>query len=132
MADGGKVRDGLEPGLAVARALDALSYNDQGLVPAIAQCASTGEVLMLAWMNREAIERSLQEGRAVYWSRSRQSFWRKGDTSGHIQKLIELRIDCDADCLLLRVEQTGAACHTGERSCFFTAIRNGETTRVAG
>ena len=87
---------------------------------------------MLAWMNREAIERSLQEGRAVYWSRSRQSFWRKGDTSGHIQKLIELRIDCDADCLLLRVEQTGAACHTGERSCFFTAIRNGETTRVAG
>ena len=130
MATSGAVRDGLEIGLDLAAALDQLSYNEAGLIPAIAQCAESGAVLMLAWMNRAAIEQSLTEGRVVYWSRSRQSFWRKGDTSGHIQELVELRIDCDADCLLLIVKQTGAACHTGARSCFFTAIRDGETARV--
>lgn len=132
MAAAGKVADGLPVGLELQAALDLLAFDDRGLMPAVAQCAESGEVLMLAWMNREAIERSLAEQRAVYWSRSRQSFWRKGDTSGHVQKLVELRIDCDADCLLLRVEQTGAACHTGERSCFFTALKDGRTVRVGG
>ncbi|MEM9725082.1 MAG: phosphoribosyl-AMP cyclohydrolase [Pseudomonadota bacterium] len=117
--------------MAVADALDALRFNGDGLIPAIAQCADTGEVLMLAWMNREAIERTLAEGRVVYWSRSRSAFWRKGDTSGHVQRLREFRIDCDADCLLLRVEQTGAACHTGARSCFFTRIKDGKTAPIA-
>lgn len=121
----GPVKDGLPEGLSLGEALDALAFNDQGLIPAIAQDAADGTVLMLAWMSRASIERSLAEGRAVYWSRSRQSFWRKGDSSGHVQKLIEIRVDCDADCLLLIVEQTGAACHTGERSCFFTALRPG-------
>ena len=131
MTGSGGVRDGLEIGLDQSAALDRLAFNEAGLVPAIAQCAETGDVLMLAWMNRAAIERSLEEGRAVYWSRSRQEYWRKGDSSGHVQELVDLRVDCDADCLLLIVRQTGAACHTGERSCFFTAIRGGKTVRVA-
>ena len=130
-ATGEPVRDGLPLGMGVADALDALRFNGDGLIPAIAQCADTGEVLMLAWMNREAIERTLAEGRVVYWSRSRSAFWRKGDTSGHVQRLREFRIDCDADCLLLRVEQTGAACHTGARSCFFTRIKDGKTAPIA-
>jgi len=104
------------------RILTEIKFNDQGLVPAIAQQHDTGEVLMMAWMNAEAIETTLNEKRGVYWSRSRQELWRKGDTSGHIQKLIDFRIDCDGDTLLLMVDQTGPACHLNHRSCFFRAI----------
>ena len=97
-----------------------IQWNDQGLVPAIAQDWQTGEVLMLAWMNREALELTVSEGRAVYWSRSRQGLWSKGEESGHVQILKALRIDCDADTVLLQVEQLGGiACHTGRRSCFY-------------
>lgn len=97
-----------------------IKWNEHGLVPAIAQDWQTGEVLMLAWMNREALELSVSEGRAIYWSRSRQALWRKGEESGHIQQLKELRIDCDADTVLVKVEQVGGiACHTGRRSCFY-------------
>ncbi len=102
-----------------------LAYDARGLVPAVAQDHATGEVLMLAWMNAEAVARTLATGRVTYWSRSRQDFWVKGETSGHVQRLVEMRIDCDRDCLLLRVEQAGPACHTGRRSCFFTAVREG-------
>jgi phosphoribosyl-AMP cyclohydrolase len=103
-----------------------LTYNDAGLIPAIAQDHGTGEVLMLAWMNAEAVVRTLNTGRVTYWSRSRQAFWVKGGTSGHVQELVELRVDCDRDTLLLRVRQTGPACHTGARSCFFTKVEEGE------
>ena len=107
-----------------------LVYNDQGLIPAIAQEAETGEVLMMAWMNAEAVDRTLQTGRVTYWSRSRQAFWIKGETSGHVQELVELRVDCDQDCLLILVRQTGPACHTGRRTCFYTAIRGGEPVEL--
>jgi phosphoribosyl-AMP cyclohydrolase len=103
-----------------------LTYDDRGLLPAIAQDAATGEVLMLAWMNAEAVARTLDTGRVTYWSRSRRSFWVKGETSGHVQRLVEMRVDCDGDALLVRVEQTGPACHTGRRSCFFPALRDSE------
>jgi phosphoribosyl-AMP cyclohydrolase len=111
--------------------LDSIAFDANGLVPAIAQQHDTGEVLMMAWMNRAAIEETLQTGRVCYWSRSRASLWRKGETSGQVQRLIELRVDCDNDCLLLLVDQTGVACHTGRRSCFFTAVRNGARTIIA-
>ncbi|MEM7192232.1 MAG: phosphoribosyl-AMP cyclohydrolase [Pseudomonadota bacterium] len=104
----------------------SLKFDDRGLLPAIAQDAETGEVLMLAWMNAEAVARTLETKRATYWSRSRQSFWVKGETSGHTQALVDLRLDCDRDTLLLKVRQIGAACHTGARTCFFTAVRGGE------
>ena len=107
-----------------------LVYNDQGLIPAVAQEAETGEVLMMAWMNAEAVDRTLQTGRVTYWSRSRQAFWIKGETSGHVQELVELRVDCDQDCLLILVRQTGPACHTGRRTCFYTAIRGGESVEL--
>ncbi|MBI1360836.1 MAG: phosphoribosyl-AMP cyclohydrolase [Alphaproteobacteria bacterium] len=94
-------------------------FNADGLVAAIAQDAETGEVLMLAWMNAEALDQTLKTGRAVYWSRSRNALWRKGDTSGHEQEVVEVRVDCDQDAVLLKVKQTGAACHTGRRSCFY-------------
>ncbi len=99
--------------------LDAVRFDAAGLVPAIAQDAATGEVLMMAWMNREALERTLTTGRATYWSRSRQSFWIKGETSGHTQRVLGASLDCDGDAILLRIEQVGAACHEGYRSCFF-------------
>lgn len=102
-----------------------LKYNDAGLIPAIAQDAQSGEVLMMAWMNAQAVSKTLETGRVTYWSRSRQSFWIKGETSGHTQELIEMRIDCDRDCLLVRVNQTGAACHTGRRNCFYTLVDDG-------
>lgn len=102
-----------------------LKYNEAGLVPAIAQDEGTGEVLMVAWMNAEAVEQTLKTGRVTYWSRSRQSFWIKGESSGHIQELVDFRIDCDRDCLLVLVRQTGAACHTNRRTCFYTAVREG-------
>lgn len=102
-----------------------LRYNDAGLIPVIAQDATSGEVLMLAWMNAEAVARTLKSGDVTYWSRSRSEFWVKGATSGHVQKLIEFRLDCDRDCLLVQVDQTGPACHTGRRSCFFTKVEGG-------
>ena len=99
-----------------------LKFNADGLIPTIAQDASNGQVLMMAWMNRESLAETLATGRAVYWSRSRQQYWRKGDTSGHSQHVKSVHLDCDGDTLLLKVEQTGAACHTGERSCFFQEL----------
>lgn len=107
-----------------------LKYNEAGLVPAIAQDETSGEVLMMAWMNAQAVERTLETGRVTYWSRSRQSFWIKGETSGHVQELVDFRVDCDRDCLLVLVRQTGAACHTNRRTCFFTAIRDGEEVEL--
>ncbi|MBC7132627.1 MAG: phosphoribosyl-AMP cyclohydrolase [Roseovarius sp.] len=107
-----------------------LSYDARGLIPAIAQEAGTGEVLMLAWMNAEAVARTLGSGRATYWSRSRQDFWVKGESSGHVQELVEMRLDCDRDCLLLLVRQTGPACHTNRRSCFYTAVREGAEAEI--
>jgi phosphoribosyl-AMP cyclohydrolase len=97
-------------------------FDANGLIPAIAQDANSGEVLMLAWMNAEALQLTLETGRATYWSRSRRALWAKGETSGHTQRVVEARIDCDQDAILLRVEQTGPACHTGERSCFYRVI----------
>jgi len=110
--------------------LDDILFNTDGLVPAIAQQHDTGEVLMMAWMNRASIAESLETGQVCYWSRSRQSFWRKGESSGHRQRLVELRYDCDGDTLLLQVDQTGAACHTNRRSCFYRAVRDGVTTEI--
>ena len=102
---------------------DQLKWDAQGLVPAIAQDWQSGEILMLAWMSRESLQLSVQEGRAVYWSRSRQALWRKGEESGHVQRLKEVRIDCDADTILIKVEQIGGiACHTGRRSCFYRKL----------
>lgn len=106
--------------------IDSLKFNEAGLIPAIAQQHDTGEVLMMAWMNADSIRETLEQGRVCYWSRSRNAFWRKGDTSGHTQKLIEMRYDCDADTLLVLVDQTGAACHTGERNCFFNVVERGD------
>lgn len=105
---------------------DALKFNADGLIPAIAQDSETGEVLMMAWMNAQALRMTLETGKVTYWSRSRQAFWIKGETSGHVQKLVDLRIDCDRDCILVLVDQTGPACHTNRRSCFYTAIRDGD------
>ena len=107
--------------------LDAIRWTDDGLVPAIAQDAETGDILMMAWMNRESLQRTAAEGHAVYWSRSRQKLWRKGESSGHQQVIREIRLDCDEDVVLLRVEQKGGiACHTGRRSCFYRVLKNGE------
>ena len=107
-----------------------LRYGTDGLIPAIAQDDATGDVLMFAWMNAESIARTLATGRVTYWSRSRAAFWAKGETSGHVQDLVELRIDCDRDCLLIRVRQSGPACHTGRRSCFYTAVRDGDEVEI--
>ena len=109
---------------------DTLSYNAAGLIPAIAQEAATGDVLMMAWMNAAAVARTLESGRVTYWSRSRQAFWVKGESSGHVQELVEMRVDCDRDCLLLQVRQTGPACHTNRRSCFYTALRDGDEVEI--
>ncbi|MFV0492989.1 MAG: phosphoribosyl-AMP cyclohydrolase [Pseudorhodobacter sp.] len=109
----------------------SLKFDDRGLIPAIAQDHATGEVLMLAWMNAESIERTLKTGQVTYWSRSRAAFWAKGETSGNVQRLVEMRLDCDRDCLLLQVDQTGPACHTGRRSCFYTVLRDGEEVITA-
>jgi len=103
--------------------LDHLPFNGEGLLPAIAQQYDSGEVLMLAWMNRAAIEETLASGRVCYWSRSRRRLWRKGETSGQVQHLMELRLDCDGDTVLLLVDQQGPACHTGRQSCFYNAVR---------
>lgn len=107
-----------------------LTYTADGLIPCIAQEEATGEVLMMAWMNAEAVARTLETGRVTYWSRSRQSFWVKGESSGHVQDLVDLRVDCDRDCLLAVVRQTGPACHTNRRSCFYTAMREGDEVEL--
>ena len=109
--------------------IETLAWNSDGLVPAVAQDAASGEVLMLAWMDREALARTVQSGEAHYWSRSRKKLWKKGETSGHVQRVVEVRVDCDADTVLLRVESVkGIACHTGRRRCFFRRLdtRSGE------
>ena len=107
-----------------------LTYTSDGLIPCIAQDENSGEVLMMAWMNAESVARTLETGRVTYWSRSRQSFWVKGESSGHVQELVDLRVDCDRDCLLALVRQTGPACHTNRRSCFYTAIREGDEVEI--
>lgn len=104
----------------------SLKYDANGLIPAIAQDHRTQEVLMMAWMNADAVRKTLETSRVTYWSRSRAAFWIKGESSGHVQKLIEMRVDCDRDCLLVLVDQTGPACHTNRRSCFYTALRDGD------
>ncbi|GAA0418675.1 phosphoribosyl-AMP cyclohydrolase [Cocleimonas flava] len=106
--------------------IDDLKYNEDGLIPAVAQQFDTHEVLMMAWMNKASIEETLETGRVCYWSRSRQAFWRKGESSGQVQMLKEFRVDCDADTLLMLVDQTGPACHTGRRSCFYQVVKDGE------
>jgi phosphoribosyl-AMP cyclohydrolase len=111
--------------------LEALCFDADGLVPAIAQQHDTGEVLMMAWMNRDAVAETLTTGRVCYWSRSRGRLWRKGETSHQVQHLREFRIDCDGDTILLRVEQEGVACHTGRRDCFFRAVRDGALVEIA-
>ena len=107
--------------------IDDIGWNSDGLIPAIAQEADTGLILMVAWMNREALELTVVENRAVYWSRSRQKLWRKGEQSGHVQQLLELRLDCDNDVIILKVNQIGGlACHTGRASCFYRVLRDGQ------
>ncbi|MFU8863746.1 MAG: phosphoribosyl-AMP cyclohydrolase [Rhodobacterales bacterium] len=103
----------------------SLIFNEAGLIPVIAQDHASGDVLMMAWMNAQAVARTLETRRVTYWSRSRQSFWVKGESSGHVQELVDFRLDCDRDCLLVSVNQTGPACHTNRRSCFYTAVRDG-------
>ena len=105
-----------------------LRWTADGLIPAIAQQHDTGEVLMMAWMNADSLAETLATGQVTYWSRSRRELWRKGATSGHTQRLVDLRIDCDRDCLLVLIDQTGPACHTNRRSCFYTALRDGAET----
>ncbi len=106
---------------------DEIAWNNDGLAPAIAQDASSGRILMMAWMNREALDTTVREQRAVYWSRSRNKLWRKGEESGNVQQLLELQLDCDADVILLQVKQVGGvACHTGRASCFYRVLRDGQ------
>ena len=107
--------------------LEDIKWDNDGLVPAIAQDAKTGQILMVAWMNREALEFTVNENRAVYWSRSRQKLWRKGEESGHVQELVELRLDCDSDVIMMKVNQVAnIACHTGRTSCFYRVLENGQ------
>ena len=112
-------------------AIDAIAFDRNGLVAAIAQQHDTGEVLMLAWMNRDAVEKTLATGTVHYWSRSRAKLWRKGEESGHTQSLVDFRIDCDGDTVLVLVDQAGVACHTGRHNCFFNAVRDGKLVPIA-
>ena len=116
---------------AIDALLSRLRFDRSGLVPAIAQQFDTGEVLMLAWMSREAVRETLSTGKVCYYTRTRKKLWRKGERSGQEQRLVEFRIDCDQDTVLLQVDQKGVACHTGRRSCFFTALRNGKIEEIA-
>lgn len=118
-------------GTARARIIAAVRFNPRGLVPAIAQQHDTGEVLMMAWMNAESLAETLATGHACYFSRSRGGLWRKGESSGQVQRVVDLRLDCDGDTLLLLVDQTGVACHTGRRNCFYLAPRDGELIEIA-
>jgi len=111
--------------------MDEVAFNEDGLVPAIAQQHDRGEILMMAWMNREAVSETLETGRVCYYSRSRGKLWRKGESSGQVQQLHELRLDCDGDTVLLLVDQQGVACHTGRRNCFFRAVRDGKLETIA-
>jgi phosphoribosyl-AMP cyclohydrolase len=111
--------------------VEEIKFNENGLVPAVAQQHDSGEVLMMAWMNADALRETLETGRVCYWSRSRQSLWRKGESSGQIQALKKMQIDCDGDTVLLKVDQSGVACHTGHRSCFYRAVRNGALVTIA-
>jgi phosphoribosyl-AMP cyclohydrolase len=111
--------------------LNKINWSEDGLIPAIAQDAATGDILMVAWMNRESLKRTVETGEAVYWSRSRKKLWHKGEESGHTQKVLELRLDCDEDVLLMKIEQVGGiACHTGRRSCFFQKLEKGRWVAV--
>jgi phosphoribosyl-AMP cyclohydrolase len=121
----------IQDATTIAAVLDALCFDVNGLVPAIAQQHDTGEVLMMAWMNKDAVTETLTTGRVCYWSRSRGALWRKGETSHQFQHLKEFRIDCDGDTILLQVEQEGVACHTGRRDCFFRAVRDGALVEIA-
>ena len=116
---------------AIAQAIAAIAFDANGLVPCIAQQHDSGEILMMAWMNRDAVEETLRTGRVCYWSRARQALWRKGETSGHGQALVDLRIDCDGDTLLALVDQSGVACHTGRHNCFFRALREDKLAEIA-
>ena len=118
-------------GTPAAAFLEAVRFDGRGLVAAVAQQHDSGEVLMLAWMNRDAVAETLATGRVCYWSRSRGALWRKGETSGQVQRLVEMRLDCDGDALLLLVDQSGVACHTGRRSCFYRAPRDGALAEIA-
>ena len=111
--------------------VNALKYNDDGIIPAISQQHDTGEILMMAWMNKESIAETLRTGRVCYWSRSRQNLWRKGESSGQVQTLKDFRWDCDADTVLMQVHQEGVACHTGRRNCFYLAAREGSVVEIA-
>lgn len=119
------------PEASIEAMLAAVRFDGQGLVPAIAQQHDSGEVLMMAWMDRHAVVETMRTGRVCYWSRSRKAPWRKGDTSGHIQTLVDLRVDCDGDTLLAVVDQTGVACHTGRHNCFFRAVRGRALEEIA-
>ena len=119
------------PAAAIEAMLAEIRFDTQGLVPAIAQQHDTGEVLMMAWMDRDAVIETMTTGRACYWSRSRKASWRKGDTSGHVQTVVDFRVDCDGDTVLMLVDQTGVACHTGRHNCFFRAIRGGKLEEIA-
>jgi phosphoribosyl-AMP cyclohydrolase len=121
---------GLADPAARARLLDAVRFDQHGLVACIAQQHDTGEVLMMAWMNRASLTETLATGRVCYWSRSRRALWRKGETSGQVQALVDIRLDCDGDALLALVDQTGVACHTGRRSCFYRALRDGDLAEL--
>ena len=111
--------------------VNALKYNDDGIIPAIAQQHDTGEILMMAWMNKDSAAETLRTGRVCYWSRSRQKLWRKGESSGQVQTLKDFRWDCDADTVLMQVHQEGVACHTGRRNCFYLAVREGSVVEIA-
>ena len=116
----------MQKGFPMSFSPDSLKYDAAGLIPCIAQDEASGEVLMMAWMNAASVAKTLETGKVTYWSRSRQSFWVKGESSGHVQTLVDLRLDCDRDCLLALVHQVGPACHTNRRSCFYTAVRDGD------
>ena len=115
----------------IAEVVNALKYNDDGIVPAIAQQHDTGEILMMAWMNKDSAAETLRTGRVCYWSRSRQKLWRKGESSGQVQTLKDFRWDCDADTVLMQVHQEGVACHTGRRNCFYLAVRDDAVVKIA-
>ena len=115
----------------IAEVVNALKYNDDGIVPAIAQQHDTGEILMMAWMNKDSVAETLRTGRVCYWSRSRKKLWRKGESSGQVQTLKDFRWDCDADTVLMQVHQEGVACHTGRRNCFYLAVRDDAVVKIA-
>ena len=115
----------------IEQVISGLKFSSDGLIPAIAQQYNSGEILMMAWMNKEAVKKTLRTGQVCYWSRSRKSLWRKGETSGQIQILKEFRWDCDSDTVLILIDQIGVACHTGRRNCFYNALRDGELIEIS-